>query len=187
VAGKHLRCGKLLVAATALEAVLVVELDMAIPDSVGCELLGAVLALENFLVVCRMLFEPVFLKTVSPLEGLALVFAIVVLAEEPSVFFSEEVVDLGRWERLFVSVAIVIEDLTVHVSLDLVLVLVLVERHLESKRLAALVALVFLHRRMVTVDVLHQAALGHKSGVANFAIERSLADVVVNAHVSLKH
>ena len=185
VAGKHLRGGKLLVAAAALVAVLVIELDMAVADSVGSKLLRAVLALEYLLVLSRVLFQPVFLKTVSPLERLALlVFAVIVLAEEPAVLLPEKVIDLGRGERLVGPVAFVSNHLTVHLSLDLVLVLVLVQRHLESERLAALVTLVLLRRRVVAADVLDKSALGHKTGVAAVAREGSLA--VVNTHVSLK-
>ena len=67
---KNLRSCKLFVAVTALVPVLVVELDVAVPDAVGGKLLRTILTLEDLLFVGRVFFKPVFLKPVSPLKGL---------------------------------------------------------------------------------------------------------------------
>jgi hypothetical protein len=162
VARKDLRRRKLLVAVAALVPVLMVELDVAVPDTVGGKLLRTILTLEDLLFIGWMFFKPVLLKSVSPLKGLRLVFAIFVIAKESTLLLPDQVVDLGRRKRVFVFFILVRQNFAVHFLLDFVLVLVLVEGHLEPECLAAFFTFVFLHGRVVAVGVLYQAALSHK-------------------------
>ena len=78
VAGQNLRSRKFFVAPAAFVAVLVIELDVSVPDPVGGKLLRAVLALKYFFFFRRMFLEPVFLKAVLPLKRLVFVLAVIV-------------------------------------------------------------------------------------------------------------
>ena len=64
------------------------------------------------------------------------------------------------------------------------LILVLVEGHLEPECLAALLALVLLHRRVVAVGVLDQTALRHEVSAALIAAE---IKYLINYYTLLTH
>ena len=133
MAGKNLRRGKFFVTLAARVPVFMIELDMPVFDAVGSKLFWTILALEDFLFIRRMLFKPVFLKAVSPLEGQGLVFTVVMHAEEAALFLLHQEVDLGCRICLLLPLNLIRKHFAVHFFFYLVLVLVLVQAHLEAE------------------------------------------------------
>ena len=133
MAGKNLRRGKFFVTLAARVPVFMIELDMPVFDAVGSKLFWTILALEDFLFIRRMLFKPMLLKAVSPLEGQGLVFTVVMHAEEATLFLLHQEVDLGRRICLLLPLNLIWKHFAVHFFFNLVLVLVLVQAHLEAE------------------------------------------------------